>query len=150
TLAQKGMAGGLPVVQTDGNDVPAGHDPVAEGPAPARARDGAPFIGCLTYPLPDHHTAPGSTRYPAPGEAEQHPHPCPLRRLRAFMQQSGLWSDAEEQALAREIAQEIAGAVERHLDAATEGPQAMFDHLHAKLPSAYRGQRAEAVRLSHG
>jgi len=61
-----------------------------------------------------------------------------------------MWSDEEEQAMVRQIAQEIDDAVERHLDATGEGPQAMFDYLHAELPAAYGGQRAEAVRRDHG
>lgn len=73
-----------------------------------------------------------------------------MRRLRAFMQRNGMWSEEEEQALARQIAQEIDAAVERHLEASGEGPQAMFDYLYAELPAAYAGQRAAAVRQADG
>jgi pyruvate dehydrogenase E1 component alpha subunit len=150
TLAQKGVAGGIAVLQTDGNDVLAVHDAVSEALARARAGDGATFIECVTYRLQDHNTADDSTRYRDPGEVEQHRARCPLRRLRAFMQRNGMWSDEEEQALAQQIAQEIDGAVERHLGATGEGPQAMFDYLYAELPATYAGQRAEAVRPGHG
>jgi 2-oxoisovalerate dehydrogenase E1 component alpha subunit len=98
----------------------------------------------------DHTTADDSTRYRDAEEVERHRARCPLRRLRAFMQRNGMWSDEEEQALARQIAREIDAAVDRHLDAPGEGPQAMFDHLYAELPAAYAGQRAEAVRHAHG
>jgi pyruvate dehydrogenase E1 component alpha subunit len=150
TLAQKGLAGGLAVVQTDGNDVLAVHDAVSEALARARAGGGATFIECDTYRLQDHNTADDSTRYRDAQEVEEHRARCPLRRLRAFMQRNGMWSDEEEQALAQQIAQEIDAAVEHHLAASGEGPQAMFDYLYAELPAAYAGQRAEAVRQGHG
>jgi 2-oxoisovalerate dehydrogenase E1 component alpha subunit len=150
TLAQKGIAGGIAVLQTDGNDVLAVHDAMSEALARARSGDGATFIECVTYRLQDHNTADDSTRYRDAEEVEQHRVRCPLRRLRAFMQRNGMWSDEEEQAMTQQIAQEIDAAVERHLDAPGEGPQAMFDYLYAKLPAAYAGQRAEAVRQGHG
>jgi 2-oxoisovalerate dehydrogenase E1 component alpha subunit len=150
TLAQKGIAGGIAVLQTDGNDVLAVHAAVSEALARARAGGGATFIECVTYRLHDHNTADDSTRYRDAEEVERHRTRCPLRRLRAFMQRNGMWSDAEEHSLAEQIAREIDAAVERHLDAPGEGPQAMFDHLYAKLPAAYAGQRAEAVRQGHG
>lgn len=150
TLAQKGIAGGIAVLQTDGNDVLAVHDAVSEALARARAGSGATFIECVTYRLHDHNTADDSTRYRDDEEVEQHRARCPLRRLRAFMQRKGMWSEEEEQGLAQQIAQEIDAAVETHLGTPGEGPQAMFDYLHAKLPVAYAGQRAEAVRQGHG
>ena len=76
------------------------------------------------------------------------PRACPLRRLRAFMQRNGMWSDEEEQVRNRSH-KEIDGAVERHLGATAEGPQAMFDYLY-ELPLPMTGQRAEAVRPGHG
>jgi pyruvate dehydrogenase E1 component alpha subunit len=150
TLAQKGIAGGIAVLQTDGNDVIAVHDAVSEALARARTGGGATFIECVTYRLKDHNTADDSTRYRDAEEVEQHRNRCPLRRLRAFMQRKGMWSEEEEQGLVLQIAQEIDAAVETHLDTPGEGPQAMFDYLHAKLPAAYADQRAEAVRQGHG
>ena len=150
TLAQKGIAGGIAVLQTDGNDVLAVHDAVSEALARARSGGGATFIECVTYRLQDHNTADDSTRYRDAEEVEQHRARCPLRRLRAFMQRTGMWSEELEQAMAQQIAQEIDAAVERHLDAPGEGPQAMFDYLYAELPAAYAGQRAEAVRQANG
>jgi 2-oxoisovalerate dehydrogenase E1 component alpha subunit len=150
TLAQKGLAGGIAVLQTDGNDVLAVHDAVSEALARARAGDGASFIECVTYRLQDHNTADDSTRYRDPGEIEPHRARCPLRRLRSFMQRNRFWSDEEEQALTQQLAEEIERAVEGHFEAAVEGPEAMFDHLYSALPAAYAGQRAEAVRRTDG
>jgi 2-oxoisovalerate dehydrogenase E1 component alpha subunit len=150
TLGQKGIAGGIAVLQTDGNDVLAVHDAAFEALARARGGGGATFIECVTYRLQDHNTADDSTRYRDAGEVERHRVRCPLRRLRAFMQRNDFWSDEEEQALAQQIAKEIDAAVERHLDTPGEGPEAMFDYLYAELPAAYAGQRAEAVRQGNG
>jgi len=150
TLAQKGIAGGIAVIQVDGNDVLAVHDVVAEALARARGGGGATFIECLTYRINDHNTADDSTRYRDPREVEEHRARCPVLRLRAYMEQCGKWSDADEAALSAEIAEEIDAAVERYLNAPGEDPGAMFDHLYAELPTAYEAQRAEAVRHGHG
>src|SRR6185503_11907400 len=72
TLAQKGIAGGIAALQTDGNDVLAVHDALAR----ARAGGGATFIECLTYRLQDHNTADDSTRYRDMAEVEQHRARC--------------------------------------------------------------------------
>jgi pyruvate dehydrogenase E1 component alpha subunit len=150
TLAQKGLAGGIAAMQVDGNDVIAVHDVVAEALARARKGGGATFIECVTYRLNDHNTADDSTRYRDSKEVEEHWGRCPLRRLDAFMRQSGSWSDEEEKTLSEEIAAEIEAAVERVGSAPHEGPEAMFDYLYARLPAAYEAQRAEAVRHAHG
>ena len=150
TLAQKGIAGGIAVMQVDGNDVLAVHEVVAEALERARAGGGATFIECMTYRINDHNTADDSTRYRDPEEVERYRAACPVRRLRAHMERSGMWSDEEDAALAKEIAAEIDAAVERYLVMPAEEPEAMFDHLYAELPAAYDSQRAEAARHGHG
>ncbi len=150
TLAQKGIAGGLAVMQVDGNDIVAVHDVMVEALARARAGDGASLVECVTYRLNDHNTADDATRYRDPKEVEERRAYCPLRRLGLYMRANDLWSDDRETAMAEEIRAEIEAAVERFLQTDAEGPEAMFDYLFAELPAAYADQRAEAIRLGHG
>ena len=150
TLAQKGIAGGIAVIQVDGNDVLAVHDVVVEALERARSGGGATFVECVTYRLNDHNTADDSTRYRDPMEVEAHRAACPVLRLRAFMERNGMWSDAEEAAMAAEITAQIDAAVERYLNTPAEQPEAMFDHLYAELPAAYEAQRAEVAVYGHG
>ncbi len=150
TLAQKGLAGGIAVLQADGNDVFAVRHAMLEALDRARTGGGATLIECLTYRLNDHNTADDSTRYRDPEEVKRRWAYCPMKRLGTWMRAAGHWSDADEEAMKAEIAAELETAVERYL--AHPAPEAtdMFDHLYASLPRQYASQRAEAERLDHG
>ncbi len=147
TLAQKGLAGGLRVLQVDGNDVIAVHDAMCEALDFARRGEGASVIECLTYRLNDHNTADDSTRYREPAEVEGRWAYCPLKRMRAFLAKRGWWSDPEEEALQAEIAASIEDSVARYLAHAATAPsvESMFAYLHAELPRAYWSQREDAL-----
>ena len=151
TLAQKGLAGGIAVLQADGNDVIAVHDAVSEALARARSGKGATVIECLTYRLNDHNTADDSTRYRDPEEVKARWAQCPLKRLRTWLEAQDWWSDAQEETMRLEIARELDQAVEHYLSAPSPEIAAMFDYTYARLPRALEAQRAEALRLSvHG
>lgn len=150
TLAQKGLAGGLRVLQADGNDVIAVHDAVCEALEIARKGEGASVIECLTYRLNDHNTADDSARYRDPAEVEARRIYCPLKRMRAFLKKRGLWSDSEEQALQAEIAASIEDSVALYLTHATPSVESMFAYLHAELPRSYRDQKEDALKHAHG
>ena len=143
TLAQKGLAAGIRVMQADGNDAIAVYDAVQEALAIARKGGGASLIECLTYRLNDHNTADDSTRYRDPEEVKARWSFCPLKRFRAFMEKRYAWTQARETAMQRDIATEIDAAVERYFEHPPPLPDAMFAYTYARLPEAYAGQRAE-------
>lgn len=150
TLAQKGLAGGLRVLQVDGNDVIAVHDAMCEALQFARKGEGASVIECLTYRLNDHNTADDFTRYRDPAEVEAHRAYCPLKRMRAFLGKRGLWLDPDEEALRAELAASIEDSVALYLAHAAPSVESMFAYLHAELPGAYRAQEADALQHAHG
>jgi pyruvate dehydrogenase E1 component alpha subunit len=148
TLAQKGIAGGVHVLQADGNDVLAVHSAVGEALERARGGGGASLIECLTYRLNDHNTADDASRYRDPEEVKRQWAKCPIKRMRGFLEKRGLWSEAREDAMQAEIAGEIDEAVNRFLNHPAPPPESMFDHLHAVLPDAYQRQRQELMALA--
>jgi 2-oxoisovalerate dehydrogenase E1 component subunit alpha len=148
TLAQKGIAGGLHVLQTDGNDVIAVHDAVREALARARKGEGATLIECLTYRLNDHNTADDSSRYRDMGEVQARWTFCPIKRFRAFLENRGLWSEQLQQKTDSEIAQEIDAAVDAYLAHSPPAAEQMFAHTYASIPAALAQQREEARRLA--
>jgi pyruvate dehydrogenase E1 component alpha subunit len=150
TLAQKGLAGGLRVLEVDGNDVLAVHDAVQEALAFAREGKGASVIECLTYRLNHHNTADDSTRYREPSEVEARWVQCPLKRLRAFLEKRSWWSDPNEKAMQAEIADQIEASVARYLAHPAPSVESMFAHLYAELPRAYWSQREDAIKHAHG
>jgi 2-oxoisovalerate dehydrogenase E1 component alpha subunit len=117
TLAQKAVAAGIPGVQVDGNDVFAVRGAVAEDDA---------------------------GRYRGHGEVEPAWTLEPLQRLRAYLYESGAWTQAQEQALLADCATAIDAAVGEYLSRAKPSTDAMFEHLFATLPPHLREQRATA------
>jgi 2-oxoisovalerate dehydrogenase E1 component alpha subunit len=149
TLAQKGLAGGLRVLQVDGNDVIAVHDAVLQALDVARRGDGATLIECLTYRLNDHNTADDATRYRDREEVEARWAFCPLKRFRSYIEKSGAWTEQRETEMRENIALQIEAAVTRYLEHPAPSPDDMFAHTYAHLPDAYARQREEALATPH-
>ena len=148
TLAQKGIAAGVPAVQIDGNDALIVREVVGEAVARARRGGGPTLIEALTYRLGDHTTSDDASRYRDQQQVEAARALEPIRRLRSFLQTQKLWGDAQEQALKRSCHDEIEAAVGQYLATPKQSTDAMFDHLYAELPPLLRAQRAQARRYA--
>ena len=149
TLAQKAVAAGFQGEQVDGNDVIAVRDAVEQAIAGARIGQGPRLIEALTYRLGDHTTADDAARYRAPEEVQAHWKEEPIARLRAYLVALKAWGKAEEEGLSAQCQERVDAAVERYLATGSRAPETMFDHLYAKLPDAYAGQRDELKGPSH-
>jgi pyruvate dehydrogenase E1 component alpha subunit len=143
TLAQKAIAAGIHGEQVDGNDVIALRARLGELIERARRGEGPALIEALTYRLGDHTTADDASRYRDPAEVQAVWQQEPLRRLRAWLAAQGWWDEAREKQLLAECEAEIEAAVNRYETTAPRAPAAMFEHLYAELPPAYRAQRDE-------
>ena len=148
TLAQKALAGGIPGEQVDGNDFLAVHEKAAAALRKARSGGGAHLIEALTYRLGDHTTADDASRYRDPAEVESHRAGDPIARLRAFLENRGLWDAEAEEALLKDCDQRIEQALERYLATPPQPPEVMFDYLYAELPESLATQRQELLRES--
>src|SRR3974390_3173405 len=143
TLAQKAIAAGFPGEQVDGNDVSAVRAAADEGIASARAGEGPRLIEAVTYRLGDHTTADDASRYRSTEEVQQRWKEEPIARLRNYLVSRMNWSKADEEKITTECEQKVAAAIEHYLATSPRLPETMFDHLYARLPSAYAGQRKE-------
>ena len=146
TLAQKAIAGGVPGVQVDGNDVLAVRQVMGRALARARRGDGPTLIEALTYRLGDHTTSDDARRYRPEAEVSAAWKRDPLPRLRQYMAGQGLWSTADEEGLIADCDAQVERAVAAYLATPPPPPTDMFDHLYAQLPPSLAGQRAEAGR----
>ncbi len=145
TLAQKGIAAGMPSVQVDGNDVVAMRHAVEVGLDRARNGKGPMLIEALTYRLSDHTTADDASRYRAGDEVEAAWQVEPLIRLRAYLMAQGAWDDEKEVALLDECATEVDAAVDEYMHTPKNTAESMFDHMYAELPEAMEEQRDTAI-----
>jgi pyruvate dehydrogenase E1 component alpha subunit len=59
------------------------------------------------------------------------------------------WTKAEEEKVAGECEERADAAIKHYLATGPRSPQTMFDHLYARLPSAYAGQRKEVEDQSN-
>jgi pyruvate dehydrogenase E1 component alpha subunit len=150
TLAIKGVAAGIQGVQVDGNDAVAVREVVGEALEKARCNHEPSLIEAVTYRLGDHTTVDDASRYRDDTEVSAHWKEEPIARLRAFLIAEHGWSKDEEEDLLTEIREQVEAAIETYLATDAQKPAAMFDHLHASLPSALAGQRAELTGKDGG
>src|SRR5690625_3037352 len=149
TLAQKGIAAGLPSMQVDGNDLIACLWVMDNAIEAARSGRGSFVIEMITYRLSDHTTADDARRYRPDEEVEEAWEREPLKRRRTYLVNNGVWDEDKEEALLAECREAVDAAVEDYLDMAENNPQpvtAMFDHMFAELPHDLIEQRREAQR----
>ena len=145
TLAQKGIAAGLPSVQVDGNDLIACHWAMEQALERARAGKGATVIEMITYRLSDHTTADDATRYRDAEEVEAAWQCEPIRRLYRYLVDRGAWNEQAEQALQAEVARQVEAEVEAYLAVGKPSIESMFDYMYEELPHDLADQRDKAL-----
>ena len=145
TLAQKALAGGLPGIQVDGNDIIAVRHAMSEALEQARGGGGPTLIEALTYRLSDHTTADDASRYRPPGEVEEAWKTEPLKRLRLYLEGLGACDETQQGELETRCAGEVAAAVEDYLGTPRAPVESMFDYMYAELPEAMEEQRETAL-----
>ena len=104
TIAQKGMAYGVPGVQVDGNDLFAVVAVMREAVARAREGRGPTLIEGLTYRLGMHTTADDGSRCEPAGMRDTWRPKDPLIRLQKYLQRRGRWNEQSGEEMDREIA----------------------------------------------
>jgi len=145
TLAQKAIATGMPGEQVDGNDVLAVEDALLEALGRARGGEGPSLVEALTYRIADHTTSDDAARYRREEEVASHLDEDPIRRLRLHLERADALSAADYEALESACREEIEREVEAYLAEPPQPPSAIFDYLHARLPSALSAQREACI-----
>ena len=148
TLAQKGIAAGLPTIQVDGNDIIAVRKAVGDAVERARNGEGASVIEAVTYRLGDHTTADDATRYRSKEEVEDAWNKDPVKRLRNWLESKKAWDQAKEDAWQAECDEWMNNEVDAYLENTPQPVTAMFDYIWAELPEDLEKQRAHAEKLA--
>jgi pyruvate dehydrogenase E1 component alpha subunit len=147
TLAQKGIAAGLPSIQVDGNDIIAVRKAMGDALDRARRGDGASVIECVTYRLGDHTTADDARRYRGKEEVEDAWAKEPVKRLRAWLESKKAWDETREEAWKAECDEWMDNEVNAYLETRTQPIDAMFDYTFAEVPADLARQRDLARSL---
>lgn len=145
TLAQKGIAGGLPSIQVDGNDLIAARWAMDKAIERAREGKGASVIEMMTYRLSDHTTADDARRYRNDEEVDAAWQREPVARLKTYLIAENAWSEEQEQALEQDVAAKVQEAVDEYLAVGKPSIESMFDYMYAELPHDLAAQRERAL-----
>jgi 2-oxoisovalerate dehydrogenase E1 component alpha subunit len=111
----------------------------------ARAGHGPTVIEMLTYRLADHTTADDARRYRGDEEVENAWRIEPIKRLRRYLKDQGVWNDKNELELLRKAAEKVAVAVEEYLAVGDQNIESMFDYMFENIPAELEEQRARAL-----
>lgn len=149
TLAQKGIAGGLPCMQVDGNDLLAVLDALSQARARALAGQGATVIELITYRLSDHTTADDARRYRTHEELQQAWQREPMIRLRRYLVDCGFWDALHEDRWLAHCTTVIDEEINTYLTTPPQPVSAMFESVYAHLPACLQSQCAAAQVLEN-
>jgi pyruvate dehydrogenase E1 component alpha subunit len=143
TLAQKGIAAGMPCLQVDGNDPLACYVAVKEALDRARDGGGPTLIEAVTYRLLMHTTADDPSKYREADEEKAWWQKEPLTRFRTYLQAKQLWDEVREEALRTEVRAQIDEAVQRFEAATDFAVDLPFTHVLATGDPFLARQRRE-------
>jgi pyruvate dehydrogenase E1 component alpha subunit len=151
TLAQKGLAYGIPSYRLDGMDVLASY--VMTKDALQRARDGKgpTFIEALCYRYGAHTTADNPDLYRSKEEtAKIRAATDPIVRFRNYLVKKKLWDDDRE----KKLVQEIDAAVDKAAKEAEQTPppkfEELFDNVFATMPDYLKDELEYYRKVSGG
>ncbi len=147
TLAQKGIGGGLPSLQVDGNDLIAVHHEVKAALKRAREGGGATVIEAITYRIGDHTTADDASRYRDKDEVENAKKLEPIARVRRYLMNNNQWSVQQEEQLLERCKRMVESEVKVYMDTPMPPVTDMFDYMFAELPHDLVSQRKFAQEL---
>ncbi len=145
TLAQKGIAAGLPCVQVDGNDVIALHEVLEKAIERARSSKGASVIEAISYRLGDHTTADDASRYRNSEDLNAAWQKEPLKRLRNFLFHRGLWNESKEKSLKLDADNIVEKAVKTYTETPLPTIADLFDYQYANMPASLEQQKQAAI-----
>lgn len=144
TLAQKGLAYGIPSLQVDGNDVLAVYAAAQEAAERARSGGGPTLIECVTYRLSIHTTADDPSKYRDDEEVKKWEKRDPLPRFQKYLSDDkNLLSKDDIDSLEDEIGNQVRDAWDEAASQieALGGPLVMFEHIYAEPPAYLQAQR---------
>ncbi|HLU38621.1 MAG TPA: pyruvate dehydrogenase (acetyl-transferring) E1 component subunit alpha [Planctomycetota bacterium] len=147
SIAIKAEAYGMPGVRVDGNDVLAVYRVCKEAVERARAGDGPTLVETVTYRMGGHSSSDDPTRYRDPSSVEAWAQKDPIERMKRYLQQRGLWSEAFETEVQESAKAAIQEAVKRAEALPPPSPDSLFEDVYQNLTPQLEEQRRELLAL---
>ncbi|MGM7682750.1 pyruvate dehydrogenase (acetyl-transferring) E1 component subunit alpha [Cytobacillus sp. Hm23] len=135
TVAQKGVAAGIPGIQVDGMDPLAVYAAVNEARERAVNGEGPTLIETLTYRYGPHTMAGDDpTRYRSTELDDEWEKKDPLVRFRKFLENKGLWSEEQENNVIEKAKEDIKEAIKKADDAPKQQVSDFINNMFEELP----------------
>jgi pyruvate dehydrogenase E1 component alpha subunit len=110
-IASMSPAYGIPGVQIDGMDILAVYEAAGEAIARARQGEGPSLVECKTYRFHGHNFGDPQLYRSREEIAEWAERRDPIKRLAAYMRAEGVLTEAQDQAIQHQVAEDIQAAV---------------------------------------
>jgi 2-oxoisovalerate dehydrogenase E1 component alpha subunit len=149
TFANRGVGCGIASLRVDGNDFLAVYAASQWAAERARRNLGPSLIEWVTYRAGPHSSSDDPSKYRPADDYSHFPLGDPIARLKQHMIGQGIWSDAQHEALNKELEGEVIAAqkeAESHgslLDGHVPSAASMFEDVYKDLPEHLRRQRQE-------
>ncbi|KOO50586.1 pyruvate dehydrogenase (acetyl-transferring) E1 component subunit alpha [Priestia koreensis] len=135
TIAQKGIAAGLPGIQVDGMDALAVYAAVKEARERAINGEGPTVIETLTYRYGPHTMAGDDpTRYRTADLDTEWEKKDPLVRFRKFLEGKGLWSEEIENEVIEQAKEDIKQAIKEADDTPKQTVTDLMEIMYEEMP----------------
>jgi len=151
TFAARGVGCGLASLRVDGNDFLAVYAASCWAAERARSNLGPTLIEWITYRAGAHSTSDDPSRYRPADDWQRFPLGDPVARLKQHLIDLGAWSDAEHEAVHKELEAQVVAAQKQaeqygllsngHIPSAAS----MFEDVYRDMPSHLRRQRDELL-----
>ncbi len=146
TLSQKALAYGFEGVRVDGNDLLAVYAATKAAADKAHAGLGPTMIEAVTYRMGPHSSSDDPTRYRSKDEVAEWQRRDPVERMRKYLELKGLWTSEKEDALRKEIDEEITTTIRDVERAPPPALETLFADVFEDLTPALREQMEEYLK----
>ncbi|SFF57359.1 2-oxoisovalerate dehydrogenase E1 component alpha subunit [Fontimonas thermophila] len=148
TFAARAIGYGIPGLRVDGNDFLAVYAVTRWAAARARANLGPTLIELFTYRAAAHSTSDDPSAYRPLDESQYWPLGDPIERLKQHLILRGEWSEAQQQALAKALDEQVRADLKEAESYGTLGtppasPKTMFEDVFKHMPPHLIKQRQE-------
>jgi len=141
-IAIKSYAYGLPGIKVDGNDIFAMYEAYKQAHEFAKTGNGPVLIEAFTYRKGAHTTSDDPTKYRSKEEEMKWDKADPLKRMKKFITNKGIWNENEEQ-----LIEKYKNDIEQQFtDAENFTPYQLddvFDYMYVDMPDDLKIQKVE-------
>lgn len=152
TFAARATGYGIAGLRVDGNDPLAVYAAMDWAANRARANRGPTLIEHFTYRAEGHSTSDDPAAYRSAQEREEWPLGDPIMRLKRHLIALGAWSEEQQEAMDRELAEEVKAATKEAEKNGVLGHglhhpfHTMFEDVFEELPWHLQEQAEQAIR----